>query len=162
MPEVRRDSAAERIGASIARTSVGVSKGAGMAVELARLASNPGRPLTETRSAALYTADDSHGPGGDTDHTFSFDVGFSGLWVAQVDASVSTDAASGFFGVSVSGGAPSGTLGPIPLSGVGDASVFAGCVVNSAFGSLDVLCRVSDAGAPSVEFEVRVTAYRIN
>lgn len=114
---------------------------------------------TESRSAGSYAASATH-TSGSTSHTFSFSFG-SGVWIAQVNATTDTDASAGSFGVSVSGGSPAGTFGPLPLSSAGDSAAIVAVVVNG--GDLDVLCAVADlTGGTTYTFEIDVLATRVS
>lgn len=59
MPEVRRRSATDAIGAAIARTSTGVSQGGGIAVELARVAATPDRSASAASRSAVFNGEPS-------------------------------------------------------------------------------------------------------
>lgn len=117
--------------------------------------------LTMTEDWAMYYGYGSHGPGTDLGKLFTFTLGSSGFWIVQVSVEVLTDATSGLFSIDVdSGGGVSGTSG-LSLSSTGDGSG----VVTGFFGVLSdvaVLCSVVAPGATSIEFNVRVTAYRIS
>lgn len=154
----------EQIGARAARTLLGAANGGGIASTVQRLAAgaNRGNTLPSIAGRPVFIDDATSGPSGATSHEFTFSLPTAGVWVAQVNSQMTSNATYGQFEVTIDGG--DAVIAPpvFPVGPSGDASDFSPYMVNVASGTLTVTHAYSFGDGTSFTFSVEIVAYRIS